>query len=98
MADYLHYIGVGELGELLGSFARIKAGIAQNAALYQLVCLQGLVGLALGSGDAALADGDGGLQLVGHAAQLSNLAAIEILGKLHVFSLSAPIAALCVLV
>ncbi len=84
-ADNLDDLGVAALGELLGGLAGRKAGAVQHRALNELVLLQ--VGDRLLDGalvDIGLADDDGGVEVMGHAAKLLDLGSCQC----HGFSLS----------
>ena len=83
--DDLDDLGVGALGELLGGLAGRKAGAIEHGALNELVLLQ--VGDRLLDGtvvDVGLADDDGGVEVMGHAAKLLDLGSCQC----HGFSLS----------
>lgn len=84
-ADDLDDLGVAALGKLLGSLAGRKAGAVQHRALNELVLLQ--IGDRLLDGalvDIGLADDDGGVEVMGHAAKLLDLGSCQC----HGFSLS----------
>ena len=84
-ADNLNDVGVATLGELLGGLAGGKAGAIEHGALNELVLLQ--VGDRLLDGalvDIGLADDDGGVEVMGHAAKLLDLGSCQC----HGFSLS----------
>lgn len=84
-ADNLDDLGVAALGELLGGLAGRKAGAIEHGALNELVLLQ--VGDRLLDGtvvDVGLADDDGGVEMMGHAAKLLDLGSCQC----HGFSLS----------
>lgn len=84
-ADDLDDLGVATLGELLGGLAGGKAGAIEHGALNELVLLQ--VGDRLLDGalvDIGLADDDGGVEVMGHAAKLLDLGSCQC----HGFSLS----------
>lgn len=84
-ADNLDDLGVGALGELLGCLADGKAGAIEHGALNELVLLQ--VGDRLLDGaliNIGLADDDGGVEVMGHAAKLLDLGSCQC----HGFSLS----------
>lgn len=80
MADDLHDVGAGALGELLGSLAAGEIGAILDCALDEFVRLEAL--LRLGDHavvDVAAADVDDRLEVVGEAAKLTDLFA----GKCH---------------
>lgn len=84
-ADDLDDLGVAALGELLGGLAGRKAGAVQHRALNELMLLQ--IGDRLLDGalvDIGLADDDGGVEVMGHAAKLLDLGSCQC----HGFSLS----------
>ena len=84
-ADNLDDLGVGALGELLGGLAGRKAGAIEHGTLNELMLLQ--VGDRLLDGalvDVGLADDDGGVEVMGHAAKLLDLCSCQC----HGFSLS----------
>lgn len=84
-ADDLDDLGVAALGELFGGFAGGKTGAIEHGALNELVLLQ--VGDRLLDGalvDVGLADDDGGVEVMGHAAKLLDLGSCQC----HGFSLS----------
>lgn len=84
-ADDLDDLGVAALGELLGGLAGGKTGAIEYGALNELVLLQ--VGDRLLDGalvDIGLADDDGGVEVMGHAAKLLDLCSCQC----HGFSLS----------
>lgn len=84
-ADNLDDLGMAAIGELLGGLAGGKAGAVQHGALNELVLLQ--VGDRLLDGavvDVGLADDDGGVEVMGHAAKLLDLGSCQC----HGFSLS----------
>ena len=84
-ADNLDDLGVGALGELLGGLAGGKAGAIEHGALNELMLLQ--IGDRLLDGalvDVGLADDDGGVEVMGHAAKLLDLGSCQC----HGFSLS----------
>ena len=84
-ADNLDDLGMAAIGELFGSLAGGKAGTVEYGALNELVLLQ--VGDRLLDGalvDVGLADDDGGVEVMGHAAKLLDLCSCQC----HGFSLS----------
>lgn len=84
-ADNLDDLGMAAIGELFGGFAGGKAGTIEYGALNELVLLQ--VGDRLLDGtlvDVGLADDDGGVEVMGHAAKLLDLGSCQC----HGFSLS----------
>ena len=84
-ADNLDDLGMAAIGELFGGLAGGKAGAVQHRALNELVLLQ--VGDRLLDGalvDIGLADDDGGVEVMGHAAKLLDLGSCQC----HGFSLS----------
>lgn len=84
-ADNLDDLGMAAIGELFGGLAGGKAGTIEYGALNELVLLQ--VGDRLLDGtlvDVGLADDDGGVEMVGHAAKLLDLGSCQC----HGFSLS----------
>ena len=84
-ADNLDDLGMAALGELFGGLAGGKAGTIEYGALNELVLLQ--VGDRLFDGalvDVGLADDDGGVEVMGHAAKLLDLGSCQC----HGFSLS----------
>lgn len=84
-ADDLDDLGVAALGEVLGGLAGGKTGAIEHGALNELVLLQ--VGDRLLDGalvDIGLADDDGGVEVMGHAAKLLDLGSCQC----HGFSLS----------
>lgn len=84
-ADNLDDLGMAAIGELFGGFAGGKAGTIEYGALDELVLLQ--VGDRLLDGalvDVGLADDDGGVEVMGHAAKLLDLGSCQC----HGFSLS----------
>lgn len=84
-ADSLDDLGMAAIGELFGGLAGGKAGAVQHGALNELVLLQ--VGDRLLDGalvDIGLADDDGGVEVMGHAAKLLDLGSCQC----HGFSLS----------
>ena len=84
-ADNLDDLGMAAIGELFGGLAGGKAGAVQYGALNELVLLQ--VGDRLLDGalvDVGLADDDGGVEMMGHAAKLLDLCSCQC----HGFSLS----------
>lgn len=84
-ADNLDDLGMAALGELFGGLAGGKAGTIEYGALNELVLLQ--VGDRLLDGalvDVGLADDDGGVEVMGHAAKLLDLGSCQC----HGFSLS----------
>lgn len=84
-ADDLDHVGVQTVGELVGGLAGGVVAHLLHGALDKLARLEKLGGLAYhGVGDVVLADADDGLQVVRHAAELSDLLA----EKCHVSCLS----------
>lgn len=84
-ADNLDDLGMAAIGELFGGLAGGKAGTIEYGALNELVLLQ--VGDRLLDGalvDVGLADDDGGVEVMGHAAKLLDLGSCQC----HGFSLS----------
>ena len=84
-ADDLDDLGMAAIGELFGGLAGRKAGAIEYGALNELVLLQ--VGDRLLDGavvDVGLADDDGGVEVMGHAAKLLDLGSCQC----HGFSLS----------
>ena len=84
-ADDLDDLGVAALSELFGGLAGGKTGAIEHGALNELVLLQ--VGDRLLDGalvDIGLADDDGGVEVMGHAAKLLDLGSCQC----HGFSLS----------
>ena len=84
-ADNLDDLGMAAVGELFGGLAGGKAGTIEYGALNELVLLQ--VGDRLLDGalvDIGLADDDGGVEVMGHAAKLLDLGSCQC----HGFSLS----------
>lgn len=84
-ADDLDDLGVAALSELFGGLAGGKTGAIEHGALNELVLLQ--VGDRLLDGalvDVGLADDDGGVEVMGHAAKLLDLGSCQC----HGFSLS----------
>ena len=84
-ADNLDDLGMAAIGELFGGLAGGKAGTIEYGALNELVLLQ--VGDRLLDGalvDVGLADDDGGVEVMGHAAKLLDLCSCQC----HGFSLS----------
>ena len=84
-ADDLDDLGVAAIGEIFGGLAGRKAGTIEYGALNELVLLQ--VGDRLLDGaliDIGLADDDGGVEVMGHAAKLLDLCSCQC----HGFSLS----------
>ena len=84
-ADDLNDLGMAAIGELFGGLAGRKAGAIEYGALNELVLLQ--VGDRLLDGavvDVGLADDDGGVEVMGHAAKLLDLGSCQC----HGFSLS----------
>lgn len=84
-ADDLDDFGVAALGKLFSGIAGGKAGAIEHGALNELVFLQ--VGDRLLDGalvDIGLADDDGGVEVMGHAAKLLDLGSCQC----HGFSLS----------
>ena len=83
--DDLNDLGMAAIGELFGGLAGRKAGAIEYGALNELVLLQ--VGDRLLDGavvDVGLADDDGGVEVMGHAAKLLDLGSCQC----HGFSLS----------
>ena len=84
-ADNLDDLGMAAIGELFGGLAGGKAGAIEYGALNELVLLQ--IGDRLLDGalvDVGLADDDGGVEVMGHAAKLLDLGSCQC----HGFSLS----------
>lgn len=84
-ADNLDDLGMAAIGKLFGGLAGGKAGTIEYGALNELVLLQ--VGDRLLDGalvDIGLADDDGGVEVMGHAAKLLDLGSCQC----HGFSLS----------
>lgn len=84
-ADNLDDLGMAAIGKLFGGLAGGKAGTIEYGALNELVLLQ--VGDRLLDGalvDVGLADDDGGVEVMGHAAKLLDLGSCQC----HGFSLS----------
>lgn len=84
-ADNLDDLGMAAIGEFFGGLAGGKAGTIEYGALNELVLLQ--VGDRLLDGalvDVGLADDDGGVEVMGHAAKLLDLGSCQC----HGFSLS----------
>lgn len=84
-ADNLDDLGMAAIGKVFGGLAGGKAGTIEYGALDELVLLQ--VGDRLLDGalvDVGLADDDGGVEVMGHAAKLLDLGSCQC----HGFSLS----------
>lgn len=84
-ADNLDDLGMAAIGKLFGGLAGRKTGTIEYGALNELVLLQ--VGDRLLDGalvDVGLADDDGGVEVMGHAAKLLDLGSCQC----HGFSLS----------